>query len=96
MPKLEWDELWAAMKAKPAEWIETTEEMYWHMLEVVPPRCQTRSAFLVGEADHHNEQGHAVYAAFKQQGDSYSACYMTVAEFEAMSGRFYVRPSKSL
>lgn len=80
---LVWDDLWAAMKAKPTEWIETTEKMYWNMLEVVPPRRQTRMAFLLGEANHTNEEGKEVYAAFKQQGDRYYARYMTVAEFDA-------------
>ena len=32
-----WDALWDAMKAAPGEWIETTEKMYWDMLEVLPP-----------------------------------------------------------
>ena len=28
---LEWSPLWAAMDAKPLDWIPTTEAMYWHM-----------------------------------------------------------------
>lgn len=78
---LEWSPLWDAMKAQPDAWISTTEEMYWEMLEAVPPRAQTRSAFLVGEADRHNEKGEAVHACFKQSGDSYFAKYMTLNQF---------------
>ena len=46
---LEWQPLWDAMDARPTEWIETTEQMWWDMLECVPPRAQAGSRFLVGE-----------------------------------------------
>lgn len=78
---LEWAPLWAAMDAKPLEWIPTTEAMYWHMLECVPPRAQRRGAFLVGEANNHNSDGKAVYACFKQSGDNYFARYLTLEQF---------------
>ena len=80
---LEWSLLWTAMKAAPSEWIPTTEAMYWNMLECLPPRTQSKGAFLVGEAETHNASGHAVYACFKQSGDDFSAKYMTLAEFRA-------------
>jgi hypothetical protein len=80
-PKLEWEDLWSAMKETPKAWIPTTEDMYWQMLECVPPRAQARGRFLVGEAERHNEQGQAVYACFKQVGDDYFARYMTLQQF---------------
>jgi len=79
---LEWADLWAAMDAQPDAWIPTTEEMYWDMLEAVPPRCQTARAFLVGEARRHDSNGHAVHACFKQVGSEFFAKHMTVAEFQ--------------
>ena len=79
--KLEWHALWDAMKAKPEEWIPTTEGMYWEMLEVLPPRTQKRGAFLVGEADHHNSEGYPVYSCFKLVGDNFYAKNMTFAQF---------------
>ncbi len=47
---LEWQALWDAMDTNPDQWIPTTEKMYWEMLEVLPPRKQSRSAFLVGNS----------------------------------------------
>lgn len=35
------------------KWVETTEERYWEMLEVLPPECMIKSGFLVGEAANH-------------------------------------------
>ena len=78
---LEWADLWAAMDAAPADWIETTERMFWNMLEVLPPRAQKRGRFLVGEARRHNAEGKGVYACFKQTGDRYFAKHLTVEEF---------------
>lgn len=78
---LEWSELWDAMDAYPAEWIPTTEDLYWQMLEAVPPRAHSGGRFLVGEPQRHNEDGKAVHACFKQVGNSYFARYLTVAQF---------------
>ena len=79
---LEWAALWDAMDAAPTEWIETTSDMYWQMLECLPPRAQRRGAFLVGEAKTHNEQGQAVHACFDERADGrVFARHLTVAEF---------------
>lgn len=80
---LEWAPLWAAMDASPAEWIPTTESMYWEMLGAVPPRAQRGGAFLVGEPLRHNENGQAVHACFKQSGDDYFARNLTLEQFRA-------------
>ena len=77
-----WAELWKAMKETPGAWIETTEKMYWDMLEVLPPARMDCSKFLVGEADHENSAGEPVYACFKKIGAKYFAKYLTVAQFE--------------
>jgi hypothetical protein len=79
---LVWGELWSAIKANPADWIETTKEMYWEMLGCVPPRAMAGGSFLVGEADNHNEQGESVHTCFRQQGAKYYAKNMTVAQFK--------------
>lgn len=81
---LVWGELWDAMKASPDEWIETTEEMFFEMLEAVPPRKQGENKFLVGEAARHNEQGEAVYSCFKQVGAKFYAKDMTVAQYASV------------
>ncbi len=78
---LEWSELWAAMDLAPSEWIETTEGMYWQMLECVPPRVTTTGRFLVGEPKTHNAEGKAVHACFRRVGTDYFAKHMTVSEF---------------
>lgn len=80
--QLEWQALWDAMEAAPEAWILTTEKMYWEMLEVLPPRAQTRRAFLVGEALRSNGQGEAVYSCFAKTGDEYRAKNMTLKEFK--------------
>ena len=79
---LEWQPLWDAMDAHPADWIQTTEKMYWEMLEVLPPRAQTsRGAFLVGEAVRDDAQGRAVYACFKKSGGQFYARNLTLEQF---------------
>jgi hypothetical protein len=80
--KLEWQALWDAMEAAPDAWIPTTEKMYWEMLECVPPRAQTRRAFLVGEALTDNAEGYPVYSCFAKTGDEYRAKNMTLKEFK--------------
>jgi hypothetical protein len=79
---LVWGELWDAMKETPSAWIETTEEMHWDMLECLPPKRMESRKFLVGEADHHNEQGEAVFACFKKVGVKFFARYLTIAQFQ--------------
>jgi hypothetical protein len=76
-----WHKLWDAMKETPSAWVETTEKMYWEMLEVVPPVRMDNRKFLVGEAHHDNEQGEAVYACFKKSGTRFFARYLTIAQF---------------
>jgi len=78
---LTWQNLWDAMEANPAEWIPTTEKMYWDMLEVLPPRAHMMGAFLVGEANHSNGAGESYYACFNESFGKYSAKYMTLKEF---------------
>ena len=79
---LEWALLWAAMKSDPGAWIETTSDMFDQMLGCVPPAAMGRGGFLVGEADHHNDEGAAVMAHFSKQGAKIFAKYSTIAEFK--------------
>lgn len=79
--KLEWAPLWAAMDATPEAWIPTTEDMFYEMLECVPPRAQERGRFLVGEPLRHNEEGKAVHACFKQSGNDFFARNLTIEQF---------------
>lgn len=81
--QLEWTPLFDAMRASPDHWHETTPAMYDEMLCCLPPRDMARGAFLVGEPNHHDYNGHAVYACFRRQGDTIAARYMTHAEFLA-------------
>ena len=78
---LEWQPLWDAMEANPSEWIETTDKMYWDMLESVPPRAQNSRGFLVGEPLSDNAEGYPIYACFKKSGDNYYAKNLTLSEF---------------
>jgi hypothetical protein len=72
------------MDAAPTEWIETTEAMYWEMLECVPPRAMAGGRFLVGEAKTHNEHGQAVHACFDERADGrFFARHLTVAQFQS-------------
>lgn len=81
---LEWQVLWDMMDARPLDWIRTTEQMYWNQLEVLPPRRQTRTAFLVGEARSHDDNGKAIYAAFKEEGGRHYARHLTLAQFDEL------------
>jgi hypothetical protein len=77
----EWAALWDEMKKNPAAWIETTEDMYWQMLECLPPREMNGGRFLVGEADSHNKKGEAVYASFRKHNGQFFAKYETIKQF---------------
>lgn len=79
--KLEWQALWDAMDNHPDLWIETTEKMYWEMLEVLPPRAMINGNFLVGEPLRHDANGHCVYSCFTKFGDTYKAKNLTVNRF---------------
>jgi hypothetical protein len=79
---LEWQPLWDAMEAHPADWIQTTEKMYWEMLGAVPPRAHTNGAFLVGEASHSNAEGRNMYACFRKTGGQFYAKYLTIEQFK--------------
>ena len=81
---LEWDALWAVMRLKPHPWAETTENMYYRMLEAVPPQDMGNGGFLVGEPQYHSANGEAVYACFVTnhgKPERYQARYMTQREF---------------
>lgn len=74
----------AALQDSPVEWIETTEEKYEEMLNVLPPLCWRSTGFLVGEPfDHHALTGRARYQAYIRKGKQYfySSRPMTAAEF---------------
>ena len=81
--KLEWQKLWDAMDANPDLWIDTTEDMFDEMLEVLPPAAMGGGAFLVGEPMTHNDNGEAVYACFARVNGAFQARYMTRREFAA-------------
>lgn len=79
---------WCANKARKQDsevtWLQTTEERYWEMLEVLPPAYMGNGGFMVGEpTDHHAVNGRPRFAAFKQKGDQYweSSRPMTIQEF---------------
>lgn len=80
---LEWEPLWKAMQVKPYPWVQTTEKMYWNMLECVPPRAMNDEGFLVGEAECETGDGQSVYACFVKHGNLVKARYTTLNEFYA-------------
>ena len=81
---LEWQPLWDAMDATPENWILTTENMYWQMLECLPPCAMDKGGFLVGEPVSHNSEGKAVYSCFRRVGDQYHAKNLTLAQFKGL------------
>ena len=81
MKGYEWKDLWDAMDAHPENWQPTTEAMYNEMLGVVFPTAMDGSAFLVGEPNHHNNDGIPVYACFRNKGGHYEAMYLTEEGF---------------
>jgi hypothetical protein len=83
---LEWQALWNAMDANPDAWIPTTKEMYWEMLEVLPPHKMIGQNFMVGEPLRHDAQGQAVHACFTKFGETYKARNMTLEQFMAEHG----------
>lgn len=43
--------------------VEISEAIYYHLLSCLPPRNWVKNYFEVGEADHHDENGKAIYRA---------------------------------
>ena len=84
---LEWKQLWDAMDAQPEAWVETTENMFWRMLEALPPRAHIGGAFLVGEPRTTNDAGEHVYAAFhERKNGTFFAKHLTYRQFIANFG----------
>jgi hypothetical protein len=90
---LTWSALWdsigdeyhnATVEQREPRLIPTTAEMAEEMLCAVPPRLQTSAGFLVGEANHHNNAGRAVYAGFVRLGSAWFARYATADEFRTL------------
>ena len=77
---LEWADLWKAMDASNT-WVETTEGMYWQMLEVLPPVQMTVGAFMVGEAVRDDDDGEPVHAMFREVGDKFYAKNVKLSKF---------------
>ena len=86
MKGYEWKDLWDVMRHRPENWQPTTKAMYDEMLGALPPQAMNGDAFLVGEADHHNDDGIPVYACFKINGGHYEAKYLTQQEFIELRG----------
>lgn len=78
--KLTRQPLWEAMKANPDAWIETTKEMAYEMLGALPP-IGSWGRFMVSEPVRDNDEGEAVYAAFKIVSDRHFARYLTLRQF---------------
>ena len=76
---------WKAERQRtPIMWDTTTEETYYHMLDVLPPAAHLPSAFLVGEPyDHDAGNGLPRYRAYRFRGDRYEVSNrpMTRPEF---------------
>lgn len=77
---LTWQPLWDAMEANPEKWVLTTENMFFDMLQVLPPRKMLGAIFLVGEPLKH-VNGEAVHACFTRKDGAHWAKNMTVREF---------------
>lgn len=54
-------------KAGAGQQIE--EEIYWDMLEALPPIYSRRNTFQVGEAHSHDRNGRPLYGTFTHHGD---------------------------
>jgi hypothetical protein len=80
--KLTGSELWKAMRQDPSKWVETTDEMYYEMLTVLPPARFTQRSFLMGDPFRTDSDGNKVYACFEYRQGGYFARFMTEQQFE--------------
>ena len=83
---LSWNDLLHNIKtaASGGQWTAVSEEMYYSMLESVPPAAQTKGGFLCGEPLRHNAEGHAVYYSFRFSHGLYFATIETLADIKPM------------
>ena len=79
----------AQRQNEPVTWSTVTEEVYYEMLECLPPAYRGNSGFLVGEAwDHHATTGQPRYAAYRHAQNGYywtASRPMTVKEFKSVA-----------
>lgn len=76
-------------------WLDSTQERYWYMLEVLPPAAQLPSGFLVGEpADHRTCQvtgkvlpRYEAYVNCGHDGFWTAERPLTIPEFKQTAGR---------
>lgn len=74
----------AERQRTPIKWEPTTKEIYWEMLEVLPPAVWENGGFMVGEAyDHDAGTGEPRFSAYRHRGDTYetSSRPLTIREF---------------
>jgi len=70
------------------EFVDVTEEVYWQMLECLPPRKMRNGCFLVGEPmDHMASSGEATYSMYVKKGNTFqeSSRAVTIAEFDEIT-----------
>lgn len=67
-------------------WRETTEDLYYEMLGVVPVAFATHGTFAMGEPYTHDYAGRPVYLFFGYNNGRYFAQHGTIRDFK--SGRF--------
>lgn len=66
---------------------EVTEQMYWDMLEVLPPVRQVTNAFLVGEPTDHGKDMRGTFAPryqlfFRADGKYYDGGLASTKDFD--------------
>jgi hypothetical protein len=80
--KLTKSELWEAMDKDHSKWVETDEETYWDMLEMLPPIKMIKGAFVFLEPLRTDSQGYTVHACFKTVKGRFYGRYMNVPDFD--------------
>ncbi len=79
----EWNDQMKAIKDGLT--IEATEDVYWSMLESVPPAYQDRNGFVTSEPYSHNDDGIAMYFCFVENFgiESITIAFLgTIAEYK--------------
>jgi hypothetical protein len=85
----DWTTQRAALQNTPVEWVETNEETFHEMLNVLPPAAWHGGAFLVGEAsDHSYSTGRPRFQCYRECAGQFHASSrpMTHKEFVAEFG----------
>ena len=77
-PELPHAERFSPKRVLALDEVEITQEVYWHMLEVLPPAFFTGNTFVMREALTSHSDGRIISSKYTQRGERYYHKYVAI------------------